>query len=515
MQDWTGGYAADVEYRASYFEEQSPLRLNLASLITGWEPCPLDREFSYCELGCGQGTTINLLAATHPKGRFIAVDFNPAHIARARDFAAAAGLTNVEFVERGFTELLEPGAPALGEFDFVTLHGVWSWVNDENRRAIVELLARTLKPGGLAYVSYNCLPGWRDGAVVQRALSEIAQLTREPSERQLTRGIEVLAKLHGANAKTLHKNETLKSIVDLRQKGAISYLIHEYLPAGWRAFWFPDVVRALAPAKLGYVGSAYLVDNFPAARFSAEQNEILSAIPTVEVRELLGDICDPIEFRRDVYVRGGRRLRKGRQDELLRAMKLAMVVPSHEFDYSVDMRAGKAKLNENAYRPIVEALADGPRAVSELLDLPEVRRTALQPVELTGMLAATRQVQFLLPEGVVSDVATAQRFNQAVAATVREHDVPLLVALAMPRVGSAYLLSPAEVLAYEILVREPTVPAAELAHRVWPAVKARGDRLRRDGRVLETDHECEAFLAERFADLLRQQVPIWRQLGAL
>lgn len=515
MDDWTGGYTADIEYRASYFEEQAPQRLNLAALINGWEPCPLDGAFSYCELGCGQGTTVNLLAATHPKGRFVAVDFNPAHIARARDFAAAAGLGNIEFLERGFAELLEPGAPALGEFDFITLHGVWSWVSDENRRAIVDLIGRSLKPGGLAYVSYNALPGWREGAVVQRALYEITQLSREPGERQIARGIDMLARLQKAKAKTLQKNETLDQIIDLQKRGATSYLVHEYLAANWRAFWFSEVLRALAPAKLGYVGTAYLADNFPAGRFTPEQLEILDAVPAVEVRQILGDICDPIEFRRDVFVRGGRRLRGMRQEELLRATRLALQVPAHSFDYSVSMRHGNAKLNEAAYRPVVAALAERPRSVGELLELPEVRRTTLQPVELVGMLAATRQAQPLLPEGAVATVGAAARFNHAVAATVREHDVPLLVGLAMPRAGSAYFLSPAEVLAFDILSNDPASRPRDIAHAVWPTVKARGDRLRRDDRPIEDDAEAEAFLAERLEKTIRDELPIWRQLGAM
>jgi SAM-dependent methyltransferase len=515
MEDWTGGYTADIEYRASYFEEQAPQRLNLAALINGWEPLSLSGPFSYCELGCGQGTTVNLLAATHPKGRFVAVDFNPAHIARARDFAAAAGIVNIEFIERGFTELLEPGAPALGEFDFITLHGVWSWVNDENRRAIVDLIGRSLKPGGLAYVSYNALPGWRDGALVQRALYEIAQLSREPSERQVARGLDVLARLQKAKAATLLKNETLDQVLELQKSGATSYLVHEYLSANWRAFWFSEVLRALAPAKLGYVGTAYLADNFPAGRFTPEQLEILDAIPAVEVRQILGDICDPLEFRRDVFVRGGRRLRRMRQEEMLQETRLALQIPAHGFEYSVRMRQGAAKLNESAYRPIVEALAEGPRSVRELLELPQVRRTSLRPVELVGMLVATRQAQPLLPEGVITTASAAARFNRTIASTVREHDVPLLLGLAMPRTGSAYFLSPAETLAYEMLAGDPAARPHELARAAWPLVKARGDRLRRDGRPIEDDAEAEAFLGERFEKMIRDELPIWRQLGAM
>jgi SAM-dependent methyltransferase len=515
MEDWTGGYTAEIEYRASYFEEQAPQRLNLAALINGWEPLPLAGAFSYCELGCGQGTTVNLLAATHPKGRFVAVDFNPAHIARARDFASAAGIGNIEFVERGFTELLAPDAPPLGEFDFVTLHGVWSWVNDENRRAIVELIGRSLKPGGLAYVSYNALPGWREGAVVQRALYEIAQLSREPTEHQVARGIDVLARLQKAKAATLLENETLDQVIELQKSGATSYLVHEYLSANWRAFWFSEVLRALAPAKLGYVGTAYLADNFPAGRFTPEQLQILDAIPAIEVRQILGDICDPLEFRRDVFVRGGRRLRQMRQEQLLRDTRLALQVPAHGFAYSVRMRQGAAKLNEAAYRPIVEALAEGPRSVGELLGLPELRRTSLRPVELVGMLVASRQVQPLLPEDAIAATSAAARVNRTIAATVREHEVPLLVGLAMPRTGSAYFLSPAETLAYGILMDNPAARPEELARAAWPLVKARGDRLRQDGRPVEEDAEAEAFLAERFAKMVHDGLPIWRQLGAM
>jgi len=515
MEDWTGGYTADVEYRASYFDEQSPLRLCATALVTGWEPRSVEGEFSYCELGCGQGTTANLLAATHPRGRFVAVDFNPAHIARARDFASAAGIGNITFIERGFTQLVEPGAPDLGEFDFITLHGVWSWVNDENRRAIVEFIGRSLKPGGIAYVSYNALPGWSEGAVVQRALYEVSQLSREPADRQVTRGVELLTKLRDAKAQALRNNRTLDQVVALHRRGAISYLVHEYLGANWRAFWFSEVSRALAPAKLGWIGSAHLADNFPASRFTPEQAEILQSIPALDVRETLGDIIDPIEFRRDVFVRGGRRLGRTRQDDLLRATRLALQVPAHAFDYEIKFRQGRGKLNEAAYRPVVEALAEHPRSVGELLDLPELRRTTLKAVELVGMLVSSRQAMPLLPDEATASAEAAARFNRAVAATVRDQDVPILVALAMPRPGSAYFLTPAEVLAYDILGRDPEARPPDIAKEIWPVVKARGDRLLRDGRPIESDAEAEEFLAERLDKMIREELPIWRQLGAM
>jgi hypothetical protein len=131
------------------------------------------------------------------------------------------------------------------------------------------------------------------------------------------------------------------------------------------------------------------------------------------------------------------------------------------------------------------------------------------------MLVATRQAHPLLPDGVMASQPAAAQFNHAVADAVREQDVPLLSALAMPRIGSGYFLSPAEVLAFDMLAQDPNAKPSELARAAWPVVKARGDRLRRGDRPIETDAEAEAFLGERFEKLIRDEMPIWRQLGAM
>ena len=70
-----------------------------------------------------------LLAASNPAWRVTAVDFNPAHIATARDWAAEAGLTNITFIEADLTTLAEDAAGrSIPEADFVSMHGLWSWV---------------------------------------------------------------------------------------------------------------------------------------------------------------------------------------------------------------------------------------------------------------------------------------------------------------------------------------------------------------------------------------------------
>ncbi|WMW59143.1 class I SAM-dependent methyltransferase (plasmid) [Agrobacterium pusense] len=59
-------------------------------------------SLEYCELGCGQGFSANLLSAANPQIRFHAMDFNPAHIVSARSLAREANLANVKFYEESF-----------------------------------------------------------------------------------------------------------------------------------------------------------------------------------------------------------------------------------------------------------------------------------------------------------------------------------------------------------------------------------------------------------------------------
>ncbi|RYZ90024.1 MAG: methyltransferase, partial [Moraxellaceae bacterium] len=82
--DWTAGYVSDVEYTAGFYTEQAPGLLNFACILNGVEPVDTSKSFNYCELGFGRGLTVNVLAAANPQGRFYAADFNPAHVAGAR-----------------------------------------------------------------------------------------------------------------------------------------------------------------------------------------------------------------------------------------------------------------------------------------------------------------------------------------------------------------------------------------------------------------------------------------------
>src|SRR5262245_26745884 len=115
--DLDTGYVIDTEYTRHVYNEMAPAHLAYICAIRGYETTlqHLDRGFDYCELGCGAGVTSLTLAAGNPRGRFVAVDLNPAHIARATRLADRGGVRNIRYIESTFGDLLD--RTDLPEFD--------------------------------------------------------------------------------------------------------------------------------------------------------------------------------------------------------------------------------------------------------------------------------------------------------------------------------------------------------------------------------------------------------------
>ena len=94
------------------------------------DPPSLRQPFTKVDLGCGYGVSLLLEAAAYPHAQFYGIDINSTHISWAKRPAAEAQLDNVHYLEIGFADLLESGIP---EFEFIGMHGVWSWVSQSNR----------------------------------------------------------------------------------------------------------------------------------------------------------------------------------------------------------------------------------------------------------------------------------------------------------------------------------------------------------------------------------------------
>lgn len=389
MTDWGSGYVTDITYMPGWYPQQSPAVLSLACLLGGvTSPLPrADDPAHYLELGCGQGYGALLLAASNPNWRVTAVDFNPAHIATARDWAAQAGLTNVTLLEADLGTLAESAAAkAIPEADFVSAHGLWSWVSPSVQAGIVRLLAAKVRPGGVVHISYNSLPGWGGALGMQRLTREVGRRAAARSDRQAEAGVKLLRELFEARAVHLMSSPLVRSLVEHWDRYSPSYLAHEYMNDQWAPCFMADVADALAGAKLEFVSSAVLPENFPDLTLSEAQRELVQRFDDPKMRELIKDHCLERQLRHDVYVRGARRISTQARDAALMDVHLSLNIRPEDMPLKATMPAGEAELNEAYYRPIAEAMRHGPRRVGDLLALPEIKGRRDNPAELVGIM---------------------------------------------------------------------------------------------------------------------------------
>ncbi|NDC10280.1 MAG: methyltransferase, partial [Oxalobacteraceae bacterium] len=122
MTDWTAGYVADIGYTYGYYQELNPARAKLALLNAGLKAPSTQAA---CELGFGQGLSINLHAAASDV-QWFGTDFNPAQAGFAQELAVGAGL-NAKLFDQAFADFAHRAD--LPEFDFIGLHGIWSWIS--------------------------------------------------------------------------------------------------------------------------------------------------------------------------------------------------------------------------------------------------------------------------------------------------------------------------------------------------------------------------------------------------
>ena len=294
------GYLDDVAYPATYLRELSPAWLDYAAVINGAQPRAPTGHFRYLELGCGQALSTVVHAAAFPQAEFHACDFNPACMASARRRAAEVAVGNVVFHETSFAEL---GAADLPSFDFVVAHGVYSWVDEAAREAIRGLIDARLAPAGLAYLTYNCLPGWAVETPLRRLLNELAAPSIGDAALRAQAAAGTLHRLARGSLAYFRVNPEASAAVDAYRQSPAGYLAHEFLNGTWAPMYSVDVADEMAGIGLELLGSATLADNHEPLLVDEGTARAVASLATPRQRQLAMDFAVNRRFRRDLFAR--------------------------------------------------------------------------------------------------------------------------------------------------------------------------------------------------------------------
>lgn len=504
---WTDGYVAEIDYTHGFYREMVPASLGLALTLSGFDSPDLESSFKYCELGFGQGVTLNLLAAAHPRAEFWGTDFNPAHTAGARALAQAAGSANVHLFEDSFAEFLERDTPS---FDYVCLHGVYSWISPENQKRIVEFARRKLRPGGVLYISYNCLPGWGAGVSLRHLLATHVQSTSGSMVNRLAAALPFAQRLVDTKAMFFAANAGVVKFLEEIKNRPPNYLIHEYLNQDFHPMYFSEVATQLAEAKLTFAGSATLSDHVDIINFTEAGMEILVTITDPLLHQTVRDYLVNKQFRRDVFVKGARALTAVERTERLRSQRFALKLLRKDVPLKARCVRGEFGLQPEVGGPVLDRLAEGPTTLDELLQVPAVAALGVARVlQVLTVLVGTSSLEPALPEAVAKEsVESTRRMNEAIIkSSERAEETTHLVS---PVLGSAVGAS-----RIDQLFLKAHLAGEDLPTSAWKLLTSRGHRLMRDGKPIESEEESLTVFRELAGTFKQKTLEIWKQLGVV
>jgi methyltransferase-like protein/cyclopropane fatty-acyl-phospholipid synthase-like methyltransferase len=215
------------------------------------------------ELGCASGGNIIPQAIKYPKAKFVGVDLSPAQTKVGNDQIKTLGLKNIEIKTASITDLEK----SLGEFDYIVCHGVISWVPEFVRTGIFDACEKLLSKDGLAYISYNTLPGWN----MVRSIRDMMLYHSKDFvdvEEKITQSILLLDFIKDA----LDGTETpyakiLKNEMELLTGQPRNYLRHDHMEENNHQYYFHEFMAEASKRGMQYLGDALLssmyVGNLP------------------------------------------------------------------------------------------------------------------------------------------------------------------------------------------------------------------------------------------------------------
>lgn len=416
-------FDSELEYTFGYFSFLKPDNLLLTCLLQGIRPpreiTDLDRPghgLTYCELGCGQGVTLNILATGDEGGRYYGVDYNPSQIANARALAEGAGLGNVELIEDSFANLHQRELP---DFDFIVLHGIYSWISPALRQDIVDFIQRKLKPGGLCFISYNCAIARGSDHAFRHLLQAGLRREANPSPEGIAKSLGLADELAARGARYFNQNAGTKHrLEDAKQRNA-TYVFHEYFNPHWAPFFFHEVAADMAKAELTFVGSADMAFNNLDLAIPATLRGAFESMSTTADQELLKGVRANQTFRRDLYFKGTPdRLPLDEQVAALKALHFGLSRARAECTLKVEIPAGVANLPDKPFAALLDALAKAPVSGQALRSLlPEGQIGDRDFVRALIILAGAQYLELYTNPQVLA--ATKSRFDRLNAAIAR------------------------------------------------------------------------------------------------
>jgi SAM-dependent methyltransferase len=322
-----------IVYPGHPFGETHPDHMGTLGALFGMTPAPLS-SCRVLELGCGDGANLIPIAFQWPQSEFVGLDLSEQAVARGNALIGRMGLKNITLRAYDIMDV----SNQFGAFDYISAHGVYSWVPDPVRTKILSILHDTLSPHGIGYVSYNCYPGCHSRDIARKIMRYHVRAIADPQQR-VQQARAVLTLMAEASAEDSIYGFELRNQVNRIKDIDDQVLFHDDLAEVATPFYLYEVTEAAASHGLQYLGdAAFSLSRFE--RLPALARQQLASIPEEDVaeRDQYADFIEGRSFRQSLFCHSAVKLRRKIDPRFIR--KLHLATSAAPKDGPIDAAAG-------------------------------------------------------------------------------------------------------------------------------------------------------------------------------
>jgi methyltransferase-like protein len=304
----------ELPYLNKAFPQTHPDRLATLGRLFGLEPPDL-ASCRVLELGCASGDNVIPMAMGLPNARFVGIDLSKRQIEQGQRMVSALGLENVELRQYDIADI----DSSWGKFDYIISHGIYSWIPAPVRERLLAVCNENLTTNGIAYVSYNTLPGWHMRGMI-RDMMIYHSRGFDGASAKVAQARGLLDFLARSAPENTPYGMRLREEADSIRKEADAYLFHEHLEENNQAFYFHEFADDAARHGLAFLAEADLTDML-VSKFPAEVAQTLQRVATDIIRmEQYMDFVRNRQFRQTLLVHRGAPIQRNIDGRLLPGM---------------------------------------------------------------------------------------------------------------------------------------------------------------------------------------------------
>jgi methyltransferase-like protein/cyclopropane fatty-acyl-phospholipid synthase-like methyltransferase len=332
----------EVSYPSFPISYTHPDRLATLASLFGMKPAPVD-ECRVLEIGCFDGANLAAMAMTLPRCEFVGVDAAGTAIARGRAMAEQVGLKNLTLRHLDVMEM----APDYGRFDYIVVHGLYTWVPKPVRSQIMAICKGSLAPQGVAYISYNTLPGGQTRLMLREMMLFHTRNFQDPQKKmqQASNLLNVLANSLAVASEPYVK--FLQAEQDRMSSRWLESVYHDELSEVFTPVYFHQFMEEAHNCNLQFLGEADFFDMVPRGMTPLSM-ELLNRIDDdVILKEQYLDFMRGRHFRKTLLCHEGITLNRKLTSDCVRSYYVSTFAKSTSPNPNADKEAKETFENEH------------------------------------------------------------------------------------------------------------------------------------------------------------------------